>query len=71
MKEKKKVIRVTCKGASWLKPGQFETFQGDLKELREEDYQKIRAAIIEGGFSFRFLFGEIGGRITSSMGING
>ncbi len=52
MKGKKKVIRITCKGASWLKPEQFEAFQGDSKELKEENYQKIRKAITDGGFSF-------------------
>lgn len=52
MRKKKEVIRVTCRGASWLKPDQFESFQGDLKKLNDEDYGKLKQSIIDRGFSF-------------------
>ncbi len=65
MKSRKKIIRVTCKGAAWLRPEQLEGFQGDLKKLSEEDYGKLKRAIdSELGFSFpMFVWKPKGKRI--------
>jgi hypothetical protein len=52
MKKEKKIIHITCRGAAWLRPDQFEAFQGGMKSLSEEDYQKLKKAILDKGFSF-------------------
>lgn len=48
----RKLIRITCKGADWLLPGQLVGFQGELKRLPEKEYQKLKKSIEESGFSF-------------------
>lgn len=51
-RDPKKKIRITCKGASSLTPERFEHFQGELKTLSKEDYEKLKKSILDHGFSF-------------------
>lgn len=46
-----KIIQIKCKGSLELNPRELMPFQGNLKELTEENYQKLRKQIIELGFS--------------------
>lgn len=47
-----KVVRITCQGAIALSIHNLKEFQGDLKELLEEDYLRLKSEIVEEGFSF-------------------
>lgn len=46
-----KEIKISCIGAATLELEQIEPFQGSLKELSKENYDKLRKQIIELGFS--------------------
>lgn len=47
-----KPIRIACKGAALIDIETLTNFQGNLKVLPEDAYQKLRSSIIELGFSF-------------------
>jgi hypothetical protein len=47
-----KTIRISCAGAGLIGLDDLINFQGNLKILSEESYQKLRLSIIELGFSF-------------------
>lgn len=44
-------IQIKCKGADALYIDQIEPFQGNLKDLSEENYKKLKKEILELGFS--------------------
>lgn len=46
-----KEVKIACQGAATLELAQIEPFQGNLKELSKENYDKLRKQIIELGFS--------------------
>jgi len=46
-----KEIRIACTGAATLELEQIEPFQGNLKDLSKENYNKLRKQILELGFS--------------------
>ena len=46
-----KTIEIKCKGAIELEIDQIQPFQGDLKTLSKENYDKLRKQILELGFS--------------------
>jgi hypothetical protein len=45
----KKQIKINCIGADTVHIDKLETFQGGLKELSEESYQKLKNLILEHG----------------------
>lgn len=45
-------VRVECEGQGLLDVADMREFQGQLKSLSEADYQKLRAQILDRGFSF-------------------
>ena len=47
-----KMIRIECTGADLLELDELTEFQGDLKDLSEESYGKLKASILTLGFSF-------------------
>jgi hypothetical protein len=47
-----KVIRITCKGADTMPLSAIKELQGQLKSLSTENYEKLKALIIDLGFSF-------------------
>lgn len=47
-----KVIRITCKGQKYVDLKSLKNFQGALKELTEEEFEKLKGSILEYGFSF-------------------
>jgi len=51
----KKKINVRCKGAGKLSIHEMEFFQGDLKTLSKENYERLRSRILQRGFSFPFF----------------
>lgn len=46
-----KTIRIACKGSMELNLEELNPFQGNLKELSKENYNKLRKSILELGFS--------------------
>jgi len=50
----KKIIQITCKGHSQLKPDELREFQGNLKTLSDENYQKLKSAISDPKIGFSF-----------------
>ena len=52
MKKEKKVINVTCKGSRGVSRQELEAFQGNLVELKQENFDKLRRLIIAKGFRF-------------------
>jgi len=46
-----KEIQIKCKGSMSLELEQLEAFQGNLKDLTKENYNKLRKQILELGFS--------------------
>lgn len=50
----KKIIRVTCEGAATVSLDELTRFQGKLKQLSEERYQKLKESILKLGISFTF-----------------
>ena len=47
----KKIIQITCTGASTLPWQEITPFQGELKDLHIKEYEKFREMILELGFS--------------------
>lgn len=47
-----KEIKVTVKGSETLPLNKLEPFQGSLKNLSDENYEKLKATILKLGFSF-------------------
>lgn len=47
----KKEVKIKSKGAAYAPLDEFIWFQGDLKNLPEENYEKLKKQIIELGFS--------------------
>lgn len=47
-----KVIRIACQAHSFVPLHALKIIQGDLKELTKENYEKLKAAILDDGFSF-------------------
>jgi DNA modification methylase len=45
-------IRIACEPGPLLDIDEMDEFQGDLKDLSEEDYLKLRTEIVETGFAF-------------------
>jgi len=55
-----KQIQIRCKGTSALSLDSFQNFQGNLKELREPEYKKLRRSIEKYGFRFPiFVWGNM------------
>ena len=52
MEKEKKVINVTCKGSRGVSRQELEAFQGNLVELKQENFDKLRRLIIAKGFRF-------------------
>jgi hypothetical protein len=52
MNKETKIINVTCKGSRGVPRRELEGFQGNLVELRQENFKKLRRLIIEKGFRF-------------------
>lgn len=50
--KEKKTVRISCQGAGTVSLDDLVNFQGNLKILSEESYQRLRLSIIELGFSF-------------------
>lgn len=50
-----KTIRIECEGASYLELDELTPFQGDLKDLPDENYLKLREEIERDGFSAPFF----------------
>lgn len=48
----KKTIPITCKGSGYLPIEQLKNFQGNLKELSESDFEKIKISLLKYGFTF-------------------
>ena len=49
--EKMKTIRIACRGAEAVQWDKLVPFQGALKTLSEENYQKFKAEILRDGFA--------------------
>jgi hypothetical protein len=47
-----KKVRIECQGAAKLPIGKIEPFQGELKSLSSENYDRLKKSILELGFSF-------------------
>lgn len=47
-----RVVRIECEGSHVLDIADMRPFQGNLKQLDEIDYLKLRGQIIDNGFSF-------------------
>lgn len=56
-------VQITCKGSEELSLNEIVPLQGDLKDLSEANYQKLRASILDLGFTAPFF-------IWRSEGIN-
>ena len=55
-----KQIQIRCKGTSALPLDFFQNLQGNLKELRESEYKKLRRSIEKYGFRFPiFVWGNM------------
>jgi hypothetical protein len=50
--EEKQLIRVACDVKDHLPLDQITPFQGDLKTLLKEDYERLRKEILDTGFAF-------------------
>ncbi|MFQ5850908.1 MAG: hypothetical protein ACE5JU_10005 [Candidatus Binatia bacterium] len=59
---KTKKIRVTCKGATTLRLGEVREFQGGLKSLHKEEYEKLRRSLLRYGFSYPLFVWRSRGR---------
>jgi len=44
-------IKISCQGATTIPFARLTAFQGDLKSLHKDDYEKLRKQILELGFS--------------------
>ena len=47
-----KTIKITCKGQQYIPLGKLKAFQGNLKELRPDEFEKLKRSILKYGFSF-------------------
>ena len=47
-----KTIKITCKGQQYIPLGKLKSFQGNLKELRSDEFEKLKRSILKYGFSF-------------------
>ena len=45
-------IKITCNGSRYIEIGKLKNFQGNLKELSEKEFEKLRKSILKHGFSF-------------------
>jgi len=45
-------IKITCNGSKYLPIGKLKNFQGNLKELRADELEKLKRSILKYGFSF-------------------
>lgn len=52
IKDVKKEIKIAVKGAALLAMEDLSPFQGELKRLERDDYEKLRKNILDNGFSF-------------------
>lgn len=50
-----KNIRIACEGTHFLDIDEIDIFQGQLKSLSDENYEKLKTAILELGFSAPFF----------------
>ena len=50
--KRKGEIKITCTGARLVPIGELKPLQGALKTLPEESYERLKAAILDVGFSF-------------------
>lgn len=50
-----KEIKIRCKAAGVIDINDLEFFQGDLKTLSKENYERLRSRILQRGFSFPFF----------------
>jgi hypothetical protein len=57
-----KPIRISCKGNESLPVDELTPMQGKLKTLSDEAYQKLRASILELGFSFPIFVWKFKGK---------
>jgi len=57
-----KIIHINCDVKDYLEIGQFEPLQGNLKDKRPEDLDKLRKIIIEQGFDFPLFVCKVGGK---------
>jgi hypothetical protein len=48
----KKIIRITCKGSELIQMDKLCEFQGGLKELASDDFDRLKVSIIREGFAF-------------------
>lgn len=55
-----KKIRIECTGATALPLADFSDFQGNLKSLHKDQYEKLRKHILEEGFSSPVLIWKNG-----------
>ena len=54
-----KKIKITCKGSRSVPIGELQDFQGDLKTLSTDNFQKLKRLLIKRGFSFPvFVWGD-------------
>lgn len=60
--QNEKVIRISVAGAENIPLDQLEPFQGDLKRLDRDDYERLRKNLIENGFSFTIHVWKNGGK---------
>lgn len=52
-------IKITCKGTKYLPIDGLQAFQGNLKDLRAEELEKLKRSILRYGFSFPvFVWGD-------------
>lgn len=49
---KKKEIKITCKGSRTVPRGELEKLQGNLVQLSQENFDKLRTLLIKYGFRF-------------------
>lgn len=55
-----KTIRVTCKANSTIALDEIYPFQGDLKTLTEENFEKLKNSILKYGISFPIFLWQNG-----------
>lgn len=51
-------IRIECEGSTTVTLDELKELQGELKELSDKNYDKLRTSIINFGFSFPIFFWE-------------
>ena len=47
-----KEILIKCKGTAEIALDKLQDFQGNLKKLKDDEYQKLKSSIIKYGFRF-------------------